>query len=101
MIEEKQRAKLSAALSTATVSRRKLMQGAAILAGGTAASSLAPLPAVAAKTVSKGQPAGAMVRTPPSTTVVETNSGKVRGYIHEDIYTFKGMPYGATTEGKN
>ena len=25
--------------------------------------------------------------------VVETNSGKVRGYIHNGIYTYKGIPY--------
>src|SRR5690348_5186864 len=94
-MSEEQRAKFS----TSKVSRRKLMQGAAILAGGTAASSLAPVPAIAA--TAKPKPEGALVSTPPARTVVETNSGKVRGYIHGDIFTFKGMPYGGTTEGKN
>jgi para-nitrobenzyl esterase len=85
--------------SSTNVSRRKLMQGAAILAGGTAASSLAPLPAIAKPM--KELPSNVMVGTPSAKTVVETNSGKVRGFIRNDIYTFKGMPYGATTEGKN
>ena len=41
-----------------------------------------------------------MVGTPSAKTVVEISSGKVRGFIRNDIYTFKGMPYGSTTEGK-
>ncbi|MEJ0031838.1 MAG: carboxylesterase family protein [Bacteroidota bacterium] len=38
------------------------------------------------------------VATPPLVTgenvaVTNTNSGKVRGYIHNGIYTYKGIPY--------
>jgi hypothetical protein len=86
MIEDQQVGRLS----STSISRRKLMQGAAILAGGTAASSLATLPAVAAPT--KGLPTDVMVGTSSAETVVETSSGKVRGFIRNDIYTFKGMP---------
>ena len=33
--------------------------------------------------------------------VANTQYGKVRGYILRDLYTFKGIPYGANTTGKN
>ncbi len=33
--------------------------------------------------------------------VAETTNGKVRGFIHKDIYNFLGIPYGADTSGKN
>ena len=33
--------------------------------------------------------------------VAETSNGKVRGFIHKDIYNFLGIPYGANTSGKN
>jgi para-nitrobenzyl esterase len=33
--------------------------------------------------------------------VADTVYGKVRGFIHRDIYNFLGIPYGANTTGKN
>ncbi len=38
--------------------------------------------------------------TPP-TAVAKTQYGKVRGFLDGGVLTFKGVPYGATTAGKN
>lgn len=36
-----------------------------------------------------------------SIAVAQTQYGKVRGYLLRDIYTFCGIPYGASTAGEN
>ena len=33
--------------------------------------------------------------------IVETTSGNVRGSVTDEIFSFKGLPYGATTTGRN
>jgi para-nitrobenzyl esterase len=44
------------------------------------------------------------VKNASATPPVDTNSGKIRGYIQnvgsKKVYTFKGVPYGASTAGK-
>jgi para-nitrobenzyl esterase len=37
----------------------------------------------------------------PRTAVANTQYGKVRGYVEDGVFTFKGVPYGADTGGEN
>jgi len=64
--------------------------GAAIVRSGLAADSV--------KTAAH-QTTGAM--TTPRSAVATTQYGKVRGFISGDVFTFKGVPYGANTGGEN
>lgn len=78
-----------------SLDRRSVLTGAVVVAGA------APGPADAAgrrrpprhAKVNDAVVAGAGIA------VAEINSGKVAGYVRRGVYAFKGMPYGATTEG--
>jgi para-nitrobenzyl esterase len=37
----------------------------------------------------------------PRSAVTKTEYGKVRGYVEDGVFTFKGVPYGASTGGEN
>ena len=91
--------------SSRAISRRSLMKGTAALAAGTAASVLAPsklIPAPEAQTSSHPYVARPTVITAsPHKNVVETESGKVYGCVKDGVVSFRGIPYGASTEGKN
>jgi para-nitrobenzyl esterase len=86
------------------MSRRGMLQGAAALLGTAAVSGpLATAAAQAAPTkedVSRSKlPYQSSVIASDETAIAETATGKVRGYIRNGIYTYKGIPYGETTEG--
>ena len=85
------------------MSRRGLLRNTAALLGTTAASGLVTAGAqpVPARTAG-GQPTPSSKFTivaSDEAAIVETATGKVRGYIRDGIYTYKGIPYGETTEG--
>ena len=82
--------------------RRKFIQtigaGTAGLTLGTTAFSVTSCtPSSNKKTEEDGQ----IIFIGDNIAIAETTYGKVRGFIHKDIYNFLGIPYGANTEGKN
>jgi len=75
---------------------RNLGAGAAGLALGPSAVSLASETSSPAKDED-----GQILFIGDNIAVAETTNGKVRGFIHKDIFNFLGIPYGADTSGKN
>ena len=53
-----------------------------------------PIPADARQSYPETGPGGDPIVAGANIAVVQTQYGKVRGYIHREIYTFKGIPYG-------
>jgi para-nitrobenzyl esterase len=80
--------------------RRKFLRnfgtGAAGLTLGSSAISLAATTSVTGKDED-----GQILFIGDNIALAETAYGKVRGFIHKDIYNFLGIPYGAGTAGKN
>src|SRR5512136_1546417 len=85
-------------MADSTLSRRQLLRLS------TTASVAAALPGSAlaspgAKAAAAKPPAGSC--STPRTAVANTRYGKVRGYVEDGVFTFKGVPYGADTGGEN
>jgi len=86
------------------MSRRGMLQSTAALMGTAAVSG--PLVTAVAQAAPTKQDAGkATPATKPpivasdSVAIAETATGKVRGYVRDGIYIYKGIPYGDTTAG--
>jgi para-nitrobenzyl esterase len=91
--------------SSKNISRRALIRGGAALAAGTGASALVPstlISAAEAQALSAAcVPHAVTMVASASKNIVETDSGRVFGYLQDGVVTFKGIPYGASTAGKN
>lgn len=85
--------------------RRDLIKGLALAAmtGGLGPVAVAEAAAAPADSgYPKIAPAtGDTIRASDTNPVVETAYGRIRGYVRNGIYTFKGIPYGADTSGAN
>ncbi|MGD0890306.1 MAG: carboxylesterase/lipase family protein [Terracidiphilus sp.] len=87
---------------TGKIGRRALLLGAASALGGAATAAAFPTLGSGAEAQSGSTNApvgGSSVVASAETAIVETSAGKVAGYIHNRIFSFKGIPYAASTDG--
>jgi len=76
------------------------MKSAATLAGSVAVTKWFSVDAIAEPVQAPASaPSSGTVVASISKTIIETTSGKVRGFTHNGIHAFKGMPYAGTTAG--
>jgi para-nitrobenzyl esterase len=91
-----------------TTGRRSFVKGLAAIGAGIATGSLLPKSG-RADGLQPGNPdrvpaapiSGSEIIASDARTVVETASGKIRGFQRKGVYAFKGVPYGASTSGEN
>lgn len=80
--------------------RRIFLSSATTVLGAAALTRAAGAPDVKEETAALSHAPLVQVSTPRNA-VVDTVHGRVRGYVRNGIYTFKGMRYGASTAGAN
>lgn len=66
-----------------------------------ATAGMATVTVAASRSDAKTAPSVGASCSTPRTAVAKTQYGRVRGYIDDGVFTFKGVPYGANTGGEN
>ncbi len=84
--------------SARRLARRTVLKGASLMVAAGAASDLAAQPAPHLDRDRTGEDA---VVARSDVAIVDTQSGKVAGYVRKGVFAFKGIPYGDTTAGPN
>jgi para-nitrobenzyl esterase len=99
-MKTKRLTQMSSSKGVPVVQRRALLQGAASLACGAAASGVVS-GALAAPAPVPVSPSGAPLMARDGDAVAATRLGSVAGYIRRGIFTFKGIPYADNSAGPN
>ncbi|MCG2588031.1 carboxylesterase/lipase family protein [Rhodohalobacter sulfatireducens] len=68
---------------------------------GAAGLGLGSIPGLSKNGVSADEPGEQVLIINDDTAITDTQYGKVHGFILNDIYNFRGIPYGASTAGEN
>ncbi|MCC7044833.1 MAG: carboxylesterase/lipase family protein [Acidobacteria bacterium] len=88
--------------TTAGVNRRNWIKQAATMAGASAALAATGCAPSEPAPVSGGTvAAGTGSVATPDAAVVATTAGRIRGFTRNEVFVFKGVPYGDTTAGEN
>jgi len=95
---------VEATMHDLVLERRDILKSAALMAGGCFAAAVSSTAAYAdtaeAERSRDGNSTSSVIARDESP-IVATSAGKVAGYVRKGIFTFKGIPYGDTTEGAN
>ena len=86
--------------SARLLARRTVLKGATLVAAVGAASDLTAQPAPHRPPQRRREGDGSVVASSDAA-IVDTQSGRVAGYIRKGVFAFKGIPYGNTTAGPN
>jgi para-nitrobenzyl esterase len=84
-----------------SIARRDFVKGVGFLGAGAASPLLASAMPASAAPIARRTGSSSELIASDADTVVEIDSGKIRGFKRRGIYTFRGIPYGESASGDN